>query len=431
MNLASLRDSLSKSRTEKPTDHPEQQFLAGDSSLSRKVEPIRLLERWEGAKLVAIANDRVIIREAYDPKKLGGSGVLRAMNYKIEGRPYAYGEIDPIYKPVRAQDTVVNQSIEMVNKYLRPSILVSDLDADLEAIIEIMEAGGVAYGNAQGVTNIPTNTPPQAAFQTVANLQQAIERAARWSPYAIGTPSQETDKTAGTMGGIARLQQAAEPNFQVKIDAIEESFAQPIGRGYLKMIARLMAEDESRYGLLQGKPGRWVMATRNVLFGRATVKDLLLLEMITPEEVSPLLAELGVGVREGEDIEEAVVFDIDWLVDVKLDNESAADRQEKAQRELAIIQLAFSLGVPLSAERVLRRQAEKEGFDDFDELMLSEEEQRQMQMAQQAQAAEAASAEMQRNQTDQEHEAAMKMMEADNELRREAAVNQARMDEVY
>lgn len=423
-NLNILQDELDGKK--QVHDHEDQRFISGDTKLARKVEPIRLLERWEGAKLCVIANDSVIIREAYDPKKIGGSGILTAMNYKLEGRPYAYGEIDAIYKSVRAQDTVLNQSIEMVNKFLRPGILVSDLDADLDAIIEVMEAGGVTYGNAQGVTVIPTNTPPPAAFQTIDSLQQAIERAARFSPYAVGVPSQETDQTQGTLGGIARLQQAAEPNFQVKIDAIQDSFARPLAMYYLKSIGRLMDSDEIRYGFLQSKGKKWVMATKGILMGKPTIEDLLTIEMITPEEVPNLLAELGIELDPMQDpyaLLQEIVFDVDWVIDVKLDNQSAADRFQKAQQEMSLIQMGMQMGVQFSPDRVIMRQAQKQGFDDIDELLLTDEEMAQQQQMQQEQMMR----EQQEADNQRAHEAAMREMEIDAQMRQTAMQNQSAM----
>lgn len=419
-NLAAVEEAMTKSDSK---DHKDQQYIAGDAKVNRKVEPIRILERWEGAKLIVIALDSIIIREEYDPKKTGDSGILVAMNYKIQGRPYAYGEIDAIYKLVRAQDTVMNQSIEMVNKFLRPSILVSDLDADLDAIIEVMEAGGVTYGNAQGVTAIPTNVPPQAAFQSIETVQQAIERAARFSPYASGVPSGATDKTQGTATGINSLQQAAEPNFQVKVDAIEESMMQPYARAGLKMIGRLMGEEEVRYGFLNSKGAKWVMATKGILTGKATVNDLLTVEMIKPEEVPELLAEMGVELTPEMnplDAMESVVFDTDWLVDVKLDNQSAADKYEESQRQMALIQMAMQMGVQINPDRVVMRQAQKEGFDDFEDLLLTDEEKMQAQQAQQEQMM----MQQQQEEAQRQHEMGMKQMELEAQMQQAQLQNQ-------
>lgn len=388
-NLSELKSQMPKN---KETDHEDQKNVSGDSRIPKKVEPIRLLERWDGPKLCVIAMGGVnakgvIIREEYDPKKIGHSGILTAMNYKIEGRPYAYGDIDAIYKPVRAQDTVMNQSIELVNRALRPGVLVSDPDADLDAIMEVMEAGGVTFGNAQGITSIPTNFPPQASFQTIDTLQQSIERAARYSPYAAGTPSQQTDKTAGTASGIQRLQTAAEPNFQVKLDTIQDSFMQPLGDIYLRMIGNLMDQDEVRYGMLKRKGQKWVTATKGVLTGKASIDDLITVEMIKPEEATELLAELGIQVDPMDPMGamQAIVFDVDWVVDVKLDNQAKADKVQETQEEMMVIETGMKLGVQFSPERVTTRMARKQGIEDIEDLYLTEEEQAQQAQAQQAQ----------------------------------------------
>lgn len=376
-NLAELKKHIHGEDDDRLEDDSEEQLISGDRKVSRKKEPIHLLERWEGSKICVIANQKVIIREDYDPMKIGRDPIVASMNYKVVGRPYAYGEVDAIYKPVRAQDTVVNQAIQVVNRYLRPAVFVKDTQADLDAIVEVLENGGVTFGDPASIAPPPMNTPPQQAFLTIDVLQQGIERAARFSPYSTGVPSQQTDKTQGTLGGIARLQAAAEPNFQVKLDTLQDSFMRPLARLYLQMIGALMGEDEVRYGILRDKTPQWVKATKGVLRGRATVDDLLAVGMIAQEEVAD--PQTGMPLP---GISEAIVFDVDWVVEVKLDNQAKADRLAEAQSKMAWVNWARELGVQFNPQRTATRFGYAFGEDDPESLYMTEEE-----MAAQAQQA--------------------------------------------
>lgn len=365
-NLAELKKIVGDD--DKLSDDDEEQLIAGDRKVAKRKPAVHLLERWEEAKLCVIANQKVLIREDYDPMKIGGSPILTATNYSVVGRPYAYGEIDAIYKPVRAQDTVINQAIMAVNRYLRPAYFVKDASADLDAYIDVLEMGGVTFGDPASIAPPAVVPPPQQAFQSIDTLQQAIERAARFSPYATGVPSQQTDRTQGTLGGIVRLQMAAEPNFQIKLDNLQDSFVRPLARMYLQMIASLMGEHEVRYGLLRDKSPQWVKATRGILLGRATVRDLLQVGMISEKD---LLDENGQPIPE---LLGAVIFDVDWIVDVRLDNQARADRIAEGQLRMELIDWARNLGVQFNPERTATKIAASFDETEMESLYLTPEE---------------------------------------------------------
>lgn len=355
-NLPKIKELSEKEG--KMVDAEDQFFFSGEKKFSRKVEPIRILERWDGADLTVIAlikDEGVVIREANDPMKIGRAPLFPAMNYVVEGRPYAYGEIDAIYEAVMAQDAIVSQNIELVNRSLKPNAIVDPLSGiDLDALMLIMTDGGVTYGDPDKIKNIPIQLPPAQAFTTIEQLQQAIERAGRFSPYSTGVPNQVSDKTAGTASGIQALQSAAEPNFQVKMDAIKDFFLTPLANTVLKMVANLMSPKDIRYSLLEGKSQSWVAATKGILMGAPKLQDFVIsgvideedLEMYTtvPDEygeLAPIPGALSMP-----------VFDVEWLVRVDLDNQSAADQKEKTQQKLEWIQLCKELGVPLDSVKV-------------------------------------------------------------------------------
>ena len=409
--------------TEDKKDVEDEYYYSNGTRIQKKGEPIHIIERWEGAKYSVIADDQVLIREEEDPFKIGGHNLVFAMNYVVGDRPYAYGEIDAIYMPVRAQDTIVNQSIDIVNKSLRGSYLTkpgSQIDPDI--LIDIIENGGVAEGDPALIGVVPINPIPAQAFTTIDTIQQAIERAARYSPYSSGVPNQQSDKTAGTMGGIQALQQASEPNFEVKLDALEECFMRPVARIYYKMIANLMSPSDVRYGMLEGKSSDWVKANKAILQGSPTMKDLVEAGYLDQESAQEYMNT--VDPMTGEIIpipgaDKAIVFDVDWLIDVRLDNQSAADKESRVNKTMQWIQFAQQMGIQFSPERTAVYVAEKQGIDDSEELMLNEEEkmgQQQQMMAQQEQEMQA---QQQQAQAQSEQQMQQQQMKVQADLQKE------------
>lgn len=455
-NLGELKIKLKQKGDHKDlADDTEIQYISGDTKINRKNKPIRVITKWQGTKMTVIAetgaSEGVIIREAIDPLKLGGHNLLLGMRYVIEGRPYAYGEIAAIYKPVRAQDTIVAQGIEIVNRYLRGSYILGS-DINIDEFMLVLANGGAMAGDGQSVQVVPVNQVPSGAFQSIDILEQAIERAARFSLYGAGLTNQAGDKTQGTKGGIQSIQSAAEPNVEIQLDDIEEMFMEPLARKYLKMIARLMSEDEVRYGFLEGQNKQWVKSTKGILMGEATLKDFLTVGLIDEKEfeertttleaaVDPMSGQSVINPTTGQPqmqpvpipgAEEALVFDIDWVVEAKLNNQSAADKEATTQKELQIVGMAQQMGVPLSPDRTVRYFAQRADFESFEELILTPEEQQkqqqaqmqQMQAQQQSQQAEQGQqmqGEMQKQGMQQQHQKELEQM------KQQGAMQQAQM----
>ena len=373
-------------------DDDETDNISGDKKISRKLEPVHIIERWQGAKFSVIAitgqSSGVVIREEIDPFKLGGHNLLLSVNYVIEGRPYGYGEVSAMYKPVRAQDTIVNQSIDLVNRRLRPSVLIDPNQSEttnIDALMNVIEFGGAMFADSKGIGSVPTQDVPGQAFTTIETLQMAIERAARFSPYSTGVASSSTDKTQGTPSGIQSIQAAAEPNFAIKLDTLQDSFLYPLCRKYLKMIASLMSEQDIRHTLLSGKAPGWVKVVKGILRGQATISDLVRVGMISEEEaneflyteeemVDPATGQMITQSVPIEGADEAYVFDVDWILDVKMNNQAEADKNQKAQAILQWAASATAAGVQLDQTKVHILAARDLGIDDPEELVMKPED---------------------------------------------------------
>lgn len=344
---------------------------SSDKKIPKKNKPIRILEYWNGAKLTVIADNKFIIRQVYDPFKIGRNNIITSMNYRVTGRPYAYGELDAVYKTVRAQDTILNQSIETVNQFLKPSVIIQPgAKINLQSLIAVIQEGGVAYGDPKAIGSVPRITPPQQAFLSIDTLQQVIERTTRFSPYTSGIPNSTTDKTQGTMGGIIAMQEAAEPNFQVKMDKIRDSLMRPLARIFFKMIVAFMGDDEIKYSLITGAAPSVIRATKGILSGNATLQDLMQAGFIDQEVAGELLKEV-------EDPTQAIAYDVDWMIDVKLDNRSKRDKSIDMDKKIQAIKFVSGLGGQFSPERVAEALEDELDIPNFTNLLLSEQEQMQ------------------------------------------------------
>ena len=397
INLNQLEKSMGKSGS-RLSDDNDTRYSSGDSKVPKKIEAVKIVTRWElkpaGWTRCVYANDRVLVMpDEVDPYRIGGHNLLLAMRYVIEGRPYAYGEMDPIYKPVRAQDTIVNQKIEIVNKYLRGSY-IAGASIDIDAATLVMDQGGIMSGVPNDITSFPVITPPAAAFQQTEELQTAIERASRWSPLDNGNPQSGQGEGTRTKGGLIALQGAAEPNTESQIDDIEDMLLEPYAYMALMMKSRYMAPDETFDALVDGKNKEWVKVTKGILSGTATLSDFVTAGIVPQDFLDQVE---GQTLPDGREIsKDLVVFDVSWLLDIKLSNESAADRQNKVTREQAIIEFGVEkLGAQFDPDRTMEYLADKEDASEIKQLLLSPQEKQMRAQAQQRAQQQAAQTHMQ------------------------------------
>lgn len=376
------------------TEDQDIRYNSGDTKINRKNEPIEVVTRWElkpagWTRTVFAAGKVLVMPDEVDPYQIGGHNLLLAMRYVVEGRPYAYGEMDPIYKIARAQDTVVNQKIEIINKYLRGSYIAGS-SIDVDSLMLILEQGGVMNGTAGDLAAVPVITPPAGAFQETNELEQALERAARYSPYGNGTTQSADDKTQGTKGGIIALQNAAEPNTEAQIDDLEDMFLEPYAYKAIKMKARYMAPDETFFALIEGKNPEWVRISKGILSGTATLQDFVTIGVLSPEEAQQV-AGTGMTLRNGKKITgpQSVLFDVSWMVDISLSSQSAQEKANQVSLEQALIEFAIKeVGAQFDPDRVVEYLADKQDASEIKSLLLTpQEKQAKQQQVQQAQAA--------------------------------------------
>jgi len=392
-NLDLLQKETKKDRGAKLSDDQDIRYNSGDVKINKKNEPIEVVTRWElkpagWTRCVFAAGKVMVMPDQVDPYKIGGHNLLLAMRYVIEGRPYAYGEMDPIYKIARAQDTIVNQKIEIINKYLRGSYIAGS-SIDVDSLMLVLQQGGVMSGTGTELTAVPVITPPPAAFQETNELQQALERAARYSPYSNGTSQSADDRTKGTKGGILALQNASEPNVETQIDDIEDMLLEPFAYRALKMKAQYMAPDETFFALLEGKDPEWIKVSKGILSGTATLQDFVIAGILQPDEAKQLI---GSSMKDGTPIKgtDTILFDTSWMVDISLSAQSAQEKANQLSQEQSLIEFSVEkLGAQFDPDRVVEYLADKQDASEIKQLLLTPEEKQAKAQQQQQAAAEA------------------------------------------
>lgn len=402
-NVGSLQLSIAEDGRLTRTSTDQRKIING-VEMPVQEPPIRLLEHHVGPWMRVYANERVKIRDVYDPFKLGTHPLILGMNYNVDGRYYAYGEIAAIYKPIRAQDTIINQRIQTVNQYLRPRTAVDpNIGPDLDMVALIMEKGGVFYADPNSIKTIETQLPPSVAYTETTELQRGVELAARSSAYSSGIANSTSDTTQGTKGGILALQSANEPNFQIKLDGVKDMFLRPICRKYLPMIGNLMGKDDLKYGEMQGEDRPWLAATKNMLLGIVTLKDLHTVGMLTDAgfaaytttpvldpatgqpPIDPQTGQPAVNPQTGQPLtqpipgsESAHMVEVDWLVDVTLDMRSSSEKQTRLQNLQNMIKFLADFGVHMNPARLEAFiEPKMEELKGLSTVILTQEEQQQ------------------------------------------------------
>lgn len=317
-------DLLKKEREEKGFIDDENEILRDkDARTPRKHKPIRLLERWQGAKLFAIAEDGIIVREEFDPCKVGGHPLIIATNYELVNQPVGYSEIDPIKEMARAKDTIVNQRIDIINKALKPPLRIDpNGTVKIESLANAYAFGGPVYASQGAVEYMMGPSIPNDAFMQTNEFQARAESALDMSGYVGGTPQAYSDKTKGTMGGTMAMIEQSQPRLSQRTKLIEEQIIKPILRKWLKMLANLMDPNETKWMLIGDVAPQWVGITKDLLQGKLTlpVKD-----------------------EEGNEYEEE--FDIDWIIDIETGSMAASDRQVELQNYQSSLESAKMLGI--------------------------------------------------------------------------------------
>ena len=146
-----------------------------------------------------------------------------------------------------------------------------------------------------------------------------------------------------------------------------------------------MGDDEVRYGYIQGEDKPWIAATKNVFLGKPSLSDLHTIGMIndaqftgltTTPVLDPTTGQPPLNPQTGQPAldpqtgmppvtqipgsDKASIIELDWIIDVTLDQKSAHDRQAKLQNFMSAITYLQGLGVHVSPERAAALMEKKD-----------------------------------------------------------------------
>lgn len=334
---------------------------SGSSDIQGYVDPIELVSRWEGEKLCQIADWEVIVRETEDPMQLEDDPLDFAMDIEIPKEPYAFGILDFINGLTQAKDLFLNQAIDYGAKALNPPLFVDPSIAPINraTLRNAWKVGGLVFAPPSQVTHLPMPPLDRSAFSLLEYMQQRSESVTGVGAYVGGVPNQTSDKTNGTKGGIeALISQSYSPITDRQLN-IEESLIEPIVNKMLKMAGALMGKDETKTILISGVQEKWVKVTKGLLTGKITLNDMLVSELITPQEAQEISISL---MLQGKNPENEIIIDTDWIIKVEAGSMADQDTQKEIDALNTWVAFNDAHGIPMKLQKVSEELGIKAGI---------------------------------------------------------------------
>lgn len=343
---------------------------SGTTGREDTVDDILLISRWEGRKCCRIVDWEQIVQE-YDNDILNEDPLDFAMDIEVPKQPYGFSLLDFINGLTHAKDLVLNQVVDYGSKALNPPLFVDPTLAAVNraSLRNAFRLGGIVFAQPNQVAHLPMPSLPTAAFDMLAYMQQRAESASGIGAYLGGVPNQTSDKTQGTKGGIeALISQAVSPVRDRQL-ALEEAIVEPVVNKFLKYAAKLMGENELRHVLLTGQQPKWVAVTKGLLDGQITLNDLAAAELMTPEEIYPLMTQM---MTQGIDPNTTPIFTADWLVRVEAGSMAEVNKEEQITNMERAVAFGMQLGVQLDTQKMWVEHAIQSGLKEPEQYILQQ-----------------------------------------------------------
>jgi len=331
---------------------------AGSSLYTDQIENIELITIIEDKKITQIANWKHIIREIEDPLGVDGHAYDFAMDIEIVKQPYAFSLLDFINGLTTAKDLILNQTIDYGAKALNPPLFADPgIDpVNRATLANAWRTGGLVFVSPKDAKHQPMPAYPSVGFELMQYIQQRAESNSGIGSYLGGVPSQVSDKTKGTKGGIeALIQQALSPLRDRQIN-LEESIIEPMINKWLKMAGHLMSDNEIKYIFVSGEEPKWVKITKGLLTGKVTLDDLLVAELVDEEEVQELANTM---IEQDKDPMKDFVFDVDWIVRVETGSLAEVDSEKELEEFERWVSFNAQFGIQQDLEKISKEMAHK------------------------------------------------------------------------
>lgn len=365
-----VQDEKDKGNTKTIKADPDKRIARGGSTSNEDyVDQLLLITRWEGKKCCRIVEWQALIQE-YTNDILDDDPLDFAMDMKVPKQPYAFSMLDAIKGLIHVKEMILNQIVDYGAKSLNPPLFVdpaiAGIPANRKTLSQAFKVGGIVFANPGMVDHKPMQPLPTVGFELLAYSQQRSESVTGSSPYVSGIPNQTSDKTQGTKGGIEALIAQGQSPIQDRQIELEEAIVEPVINKFLKYAGALMSPNEVKDILTSGEEAKWIKVTKGILQGKITLQDMLVAEIVTPEEAFQVAQML---LAQGKNPESEIIFDTPWVVRVEAGSMAEIDKTADLQAFDSSIQMARDMGIPIDVIKVWKERATRAGMKEPDQYI--------------------------------------------------------------
>lgn len=214
----------------------------------------------EQDKLCVVINEKLTIREGENPNGDGKIGYGLMKDIPIPGELFAWGEPDPIK---RLEDGITDQ-FNMRNDdvfYDLMRMWQVDPNALLEGVEFIPEPGAIIEmkpnAPANAIKALDKNPTPASAYREYAEWDRIISGASGVTEYATGENKSGMNPT---LGGVEKLQAAANSRFSLKLQLFEDLALTGIGTHYVQRNIRYYDTEQ----WVKTKQGKMIVKPENL-----------------------------------------------------------------------------------------------------------------------------------------------------------------------
>jgi hypothetical protein len=206
----------------------------------------------EKNKLTVVINEKLTIREGSNPNGDGKIGYGLMKDVPIPHELYAWGEIDPIKRLEDGQSDQFNMRNDDVFYDLMRMWQV-DPTALVEGVEFIPEPGAIIEmkpnAPANAIKPLDKTPTPASAYREFSEWENIIQGVSGVTEYATGENKSGMNPT---LGGVEKLQAAANNRFALKLNLFENLALSAIGTYYIQRNIRYF-DEETPVNTRQGK----------------------------------------------------------------------------------------------------------------------------------------------------------------------------------
>lgn len=349
---------------------------SGSDAIQPKVGPIELISMWEGGHCVrfvkGIDESEAVVMQEFD-SILGEDPFDRVMDIEVVKQPYGFSMLDYLNPLTKTKDLFIQQLTAYGSKILNPPLFVDPSLAPVNraTLQNAWKLGGLVMSPPQQAEHKPMPPMGSFGFDMLGYLQQRAESVSGVASELGGKLNPDSDRLNTTASGMqASINQAYGP-VKDNQESIEEGIIEPMANKWLKMAAHLMGENEIKYVLISGQSPKWVRVTKGLLSGKIKLADLIEAELVKQEDVPEIL---DLMMSNGEDPEETIIFDVDWVIKVEMGSTASTDKNEEVQNLEKYAAFRMQYQIPTDFQKIAEEYAARIGIKDPEQYDLAQQQ---------------------------------------------------------